>query len=736
LKAGKLIPEKLIPFLVIAAGLLVYQNSFTGPFVFDDIVGIKKNPTIAHLWPVGPVLLTPRGNGLPTEGRPLINLSLAINHALGGYAVWGYHALNLTIHILAGLTLLGVVRRTLRLPKLRERFGAAADGLALATAVLWMIHPLQTESVTYIIQRAESIMGLCYLLTIYCFVRGTESVRPGRWYGLCVAACALGMASKEAMVSAPLMVMLYDRTFVSGSFREAWQRRRSLYLKLCGTWILLAYLVMSARSRGGTAGLGGNILWWQYALTQSFAITRYLALAFWPRPLVLDYGTHLVTDVGRLWPCILLVGLLVVATMIAIWRRPALGFLGCWLFAILAPSSSVVPIATQTIAEHRMYLPLAAVVAAVTVGGFTLARKLFGSQAEMERMVMRGSSVVVVLVLGMLTLQRNNDYRSEFMIWQDTVTKCPDNPRARTNLGQAMQQMGRVQEAVEQYQEALRLDPKNADAHVDMATVFLAQGKPQEAAAECQEVLRTMPRYLGAYVNLGNALFQMGNVTNAIEEYTQALQINPDFIEARTDLGSALGQLGETEAAIDQWNKALQLDPNYIQARANLGTAFLRLGRVTEAAEQWQRVIESQPHYAEAHHNLGVCLERSGRVREARGEYEMALQLQPRLVAAQNDLAWLLATHPPSAGGDPARALEIARSVVDLTGNRVPSYLDTLAAAYAADGRFNEAIRTAEKATELAQSAGQTQLVNRIQMRLGLYQTGRAYYQSESGAGR
>jgi len=726
--------QKLVPVLVVAAGLLAYQNGFTGSFVFDDIVSIKRNPTIVHLWPVWQVLSTPHGNGLPVEGRPLINLSLAVNYALGGYAVWGYRALNLAIHILAGLTLLGVVRRTLLQPTLRERFGASATGLALAMAVLWTVHPLQTESVTYVIQRAESMMGLFYLLTLYCFIRGTGSDRPWRWYGLCVTVCALGMASKEVMVSAPLMVMLYDRTFVSGSFREAWRRRRPLYLALAGTWILLAYLVTNASGRSGTAGFGGKILWWQYALTQSCAITQYLALAVWPRPLVFDYGTSLVTDIGRLAPCILMVGLLVVGTGISVWRWPALGFLGCWFFATLAPSSSFVPVATQTMAEHRMYLPLVAVVAAVVAGGFTLMRDIAGAQHKTWKPVAYGASGMVALVLMILTIQRNNDYHSEFPIWQDTVAKCPDNPRARTNLGFNLQQAGRLQEAIGQYEQALRLDPDYADARLDLGSILLGLGRPQEAAVQCHETLRLMPHHIGARVNLGNALLQMGKVPEAIAEYEQALRIKPDFVEAHNNLGNALLRLGKLSEAMEHWDQALRTKPDYVDAHVNLGIVLLRLNRPTEAMGHWEQVVRLKPDYAEAHYDLGICLTKTGKIHDGIAQYEEALRLKPDLVTAQNDLAWLLATRTPAEGGAPVRAVTLAQGVCERTGNHVATHLDTLAAAYAAAGQFDKAIATAEEAVELARSAGQMQLVSRIEMRLRLYQTGRAYHQSEGGA--
>ncbi len=276
---------------MVAAGLLAYSNSFTGSFIYDDAPSILGNPTIRHLWPIWQPLSPPHKGGITVEGRPLVNLSLAVNYALGGLDVWGYHALNLAIHLLAGLTLLGIVRRTLLQPKLRERFGAAANELALAVAVLWVVHPLQTESVTYIVQRAESLMGLFYLLTLYCFIRGAESPRPRAWYSLCVTACALGMASKEVMVSVPLMVLLYDRTFVSGSLREVWRQRWPLYLALASTWILLGYLMFFTGSFGNAVinAKENGIAWWKYLLTEPGVILYYLRLAAWPYPLCFDY---------------------------------------------------------------------------------------------------------------------------------------------------------------------------------------------------------------------------------------------------------------------------------------------------------------------------------------------------------------------------------------------------------------------------------------------------------------
>ena len=582
-----------MPLVLIVAGLLAYHNSFTGPFILDDGPSIQRNPTIRHLWPIWDALSPPHKGAITVEGRPIVNLSLAINYALGGYDVRGYHALNLTIHILAGLSLLGIVRRTLLQPRLRERFGAVANELALAVAVLWTVHPLQTESVTYIIQRTESLMGLFYLLTLYCFIRGAASSRSRRWYGLCAAACALGMVSKEVMVSAPLMVLLYDRSFLSGSFREAWRRRWPLYLALASTWIPLGCLVASVGNYGGVVGFGTDVAWQAYALTQTQAIVQYLRLSVWPYPLVFDYGTGLANSVGEVVPCALLVAAVLVGTLIALWRWPAVGFLGACFFAILAPTSSVMPVVTQTMAEHRMYLPLAAVVVLGVMGIHAVAGR-------------RTVAVVAVLAvgLGVLTVQRNQDYRSEIAIWGDTVAKRPENPRAQYNLGCMLRQEGRMQEAMEHWEEALRLKPDYADAHYNLGFALSKAGRFEEAIGHYEQTLRLTPDAGDAHCNLGDALVQLGKVQEAIGHYEQALQIKPDYAEAHNSLGLALAQTGKLQEAMGHWESALRLKPDFAEAHNNLGVALVQLGRVREAIEHWEQALRIKPDYASASNNL------------------------------------------------------------------------------------------------------------------------------------
>ncbi len=374
-------PTALAAAGIALAALAAYYNTFTAPFVFDDQFAIVENPSIRHLARLGDVLQPPPyASG--AAGRPLVNLTLALNYAFGGLDVRSYHALNLALHVATALVLFGLLRRTLtRLASPTPTF------ISLAATLVWTVHPLLTESVTCVIQRNEILAGFFYLLTLYAFARATETGGAKFWLPLAVLACFMGMASKEIMVSAPLVVFLYDRTFVAGTFREAWRRRRGFYLMLASSWLLLAALMLTSQHRGGTVGFGLGVTAWDYLLTQCRALTLYLKLSFWPHPLVIDYGTDIVRTVSAVALPGLGLLLLLALTIVGVCRRPALGFLGVCFFAILAPSSSLVPLVSQPIAEHRMYLPLAAVVVLAVVGLTKLAgaRSLFDLAGHRRR---------------------------------------------------------------------------------------------------------------------------------------------------------------------------------------------------------------------------------------------------------------------------------------------------------------------------------------------------------------
>ena len=419
---------------LVLAGLAAYSDSFRGPFIFDDVAFLDE-PTAKTLWPIWPTLV---------GHRPVVQFTLALCCSIAGPHELGYHIFNVAVHLLAALALFGIVRRTLMLPALKGRFDAkGATAIAFCAALLWVLHPLQTQAVTYIVQRMESLMGLFYLLTLYCFIRSVSSPRPAGWHAAAVACCLLGMASKEVMVSAPLIVLLYDRVFITGSFGETLRRRWGLYLGLAATWLVLGRSIGEALGPNAlSAGFNlQEVTPLEYARSEFGVILHYLRLAFLPVGLCLDYDWPVAKGIGEIVPGALVVGGLLAATVWALARRPMWGFAGAWFFLILAPTSSIMPIRDLAF-EQRMYLPLAAVIVPGTVAAYLLFERLTRRPPDPAAAAGRaGGAIAVALVvaiagtLGALTFLRNRDYRSAITIWKDTTDKRKDNARAWTNLG-------------------------------------------------------------------------------------------------------------------------------------------------------------------------------------------------------------------------------------------------------------------------------------------------------------
>ena len=504
---------------ILFVGGIAYCNSFNGPFIFDDIGSIPSNPTVHHLWPPGPIFLPPSDQTV--AGRPLVNLTLALNYAWGGLDVRGYHAVNLLIHLLAGLTLFGVLRRTFLLPVLREKFGQDSGALALAISLLWVAHPLQTEAVTYIVQRAESLMGLFYLLTLYGFIRAvTDDSR--RWYAFSLGACFLGVLCKEVMVTAPLIVLLYDRTFLSGSWRNISRKRWHLHLGLVSSWLLLAVVMKEAGSRNHTMGNIPGVSWPAYGLIQIPAIVHYLRLSVWPHPLVLDYGFQSIGNPMAVVPYGLFLLLPAGFTLFALtcvskpgrpW--PAFGFAGAWVFLILAPTSSVIPL-SDAIVERRMYLPLACVIVFIVV--------------TVYRFCGRGSVFLLVPALAALitlTLLRNQDYRSQISIWSETVARQPLNPRAHDNLGQALSVAGRLNEAVRELEMATRLQPNEGSYWENLGHAQLVTGHPEQAATDYETALKLKSDRVSDYFNLAVAEIGSDRSAEALTRLRQFCSLAP-----------------------------------------------------------------------------------------------------------------------------------------------------------------------------------------------------------------
>jgi protein O-mannosyl-transferase len=637
----------------------VYGPSLSAPFVLDDDISVGGNSSIVNLWPLvgdseypGPLNALPN---YPTAGRPLVNYSLALNYHFGKLNPIGYHIFNMAVHVLSAMLLMAVAQRILCLDYFGERFARVSGPLSFAVALLWALHPLQTETVIYVTQRTESLMCLFYLATLYCALRywGTTSRKDqAGWIVLSTLACLAGMASKESMVTAPAVILLFERTFIAGSFRRAVWKSWPLYAGLALGWGFLLYLNYSA-PRSDTVGFHLGVpafVWW---LTQTKVLWMYLKLTVWPWPLVIHYGMPYVDTLSAGLPWLLPVALLGLGTLVLLWRHNAVGFVGAWVFMTLSPTL-VVPIVSEVAAERRMYLPLAGLLMLLVVGGYMLAqyaarwlsahmrRPVGGRQALAITVVFAG---VLALVWSLVDLRRLATYHDLLTLWQDALVNQPTDPLIHYYLGLALATAGRFDEVIEQNKETLRLNPNYWEAYTSMGNALASLGRMDEAIEKYQSALRLKPTYPEAHSNLGVALYKQGKIKEAIAQYQEALKLKPSYAEARFNLSDALFKSNQLQAAVEQYNLTLRYKPDYYKARLNLGVILANLGRMSEAVEQFEQTLKIKPDCLDAYANLTTIYTQLQQPEKAIAAAQQALELarsQDNTALAQQIQSWLV----------------------------------------------------------------------------------------------
>jgi tetratricopeptide (TPR) repeat protein len=573
---------------LVLVGGLAFGNSLRGAFVFDDIPSILENPTCTSPSSIWAAFQPPAGRTV--SGRPLVNASLAANYALGQTDVLGYHVLNLTIHLLAGLVLWLVAWRTLQHKAMPAPVRAGAPWLAAAAAAVWVVHPLQTESVSYVVQRAESIAALFSLLALYCTIAAAQSGRS-YWTVGAIASCALAMASKETAAVTPLLVLLYDRLFLAGSWRAALRQRRELYAGLAATWGVLAVLILTG-GRLGSSVESAHADRWAYLSAQPAYILQYLRLAFWPDALVFDYGDNpAITPYPAAVATSVVVALLA-ATGLALRYCPPLGFAGVWFFAQLAPSSSVVPIVTQVGAEHRVYLALAGVVVPVVVLLYAGVIRVLAARAARWAAALGLAAALIALV--MVTRARNLDYASPVAIWLDTARKLPANPRGWHNLSVALDREGDRPGALEAVDAALRLRP-DADAYIQRGNLYQRLDRLPEAEADYQQAVAAGSNRARLYFHLGLVSRALGKPDQALAAYNRAIELDPQAADAYFNRANVLADRGQLEPAVADYSRAIERDPGFSGAYTNRAVCYIRLGQRRQAIADLSRALQLQP---------------------------------------------------------------------------------------------------------------------------------------------
>ena len=630
--------------LLALVGALIYANSLAAPFTFDDEAAIVGNASIRSLGGA----LTPPDRGEPVAGRPIVNLSFALNYAASGLDPRSYRAVNIALHVACAWLLFALVRRTLaggpegpplrpshfRLkpeatpkkqsettqkkpdPDFRLKPEAtqkkpegpplrtspfrltpeATAPIAFVAALIWLVHPLNSETVNYVSQRTESLMALFYLLTLYATARG--------WPAVAVAACAAGMACKETMATAPIVVLLYDRAFLAGSFAAAWRARRTFYLALAATWVLLDALIWSG-PRWESAGFYTGITPWTYLLNQAVIVVEYLRRAVWPQALVFDYGEPVEYMLGDVLPQALFVVLLLAATVWALVRRPAIGFLAACFFIILAPTSSIIPIATEVGAERRLYLPLAALVVLAAAGAQAIGVKAAGARrGALSPTAVLAGGVALAVPLAAATVDRNRAYLNGVVLWEATLDRWP-SARAHRNLATELKRAGRREEAIAHLREAVKGHPEGRYA---LGFELYEQRRHAEAAQELRQFIRDYPadaNIVTAHRLIADSLREQEDYAGAVEHYEAVVKARPSDVAMLVGLGFSLassGRLPQAEAAL---RRAIELDARNGVAEMTLGLVIAaQPGRLEVAARHLRAAVQLDPGNVDAREHL------------------------------------------------------------------------------------------------------------------------------------
>lgn len=598
------LPSKYeFPLIVLMAVFVffIYAKTLTGDFFFDDRHNIRDNLNI-RLTQLSPEGLIKAAIKSPIARRPVANISFALNYYFHGNNVVGFHVVNILIHIANGMLLYLLISLTLHMPALRDSH-RSYRWVPFFAVFIWLVHPIQTQSVSYIVQRMNSMATLFYLLSLVLYVKArTTNTKHTRalWFAGVALSGLLALGSKEIAATLPFFIFIYEWYFFQ-DLSFAWIKKRLPLI--AGVMILLViialiYLGAHPLEKISSMYATHDLTMAQRALSQFRVVLFYISLLLWPHPSRLNLDHDFQPSHALLDPATTLLGMIaivffLVAAVLTAKKERLISFCILWYFGNLIIESSIIGL--ELVFEHRNYLPSMFVFFAVVFLSFRHLKPKWLVPAVLS---------AVIVVFAFWTYERNDVWRSPILLWMDCIKKAPQNPRPYNNLGVALADRGHFREAADQYRRALQINP----------------------------------RYERAYTNLGRAVASQGNIGAAIELFNTALEINPGSYVAHNNLGIALALQGRHPEAIEHFSIALSIKPDYVTAHSNLGAALKHQGRLTEAAYHLRQALKINPLYAPAHNNLGMTLAALGRLDEAIAHFNKALEIDPNYESARRNL--------------------------------------------------------------------------------------------------
>jgi len=638
--------QYLILPIYIAIAFTIYHNSLHSPFIFDDIHTIKNNPSI-HL------------SSISVEGikkalfsgrsRPFSRLSFALNFYFHKYDTFAYHVVNISIHIAASFFLFKFILNTLivaccdgaknRLESDRTSALGKYDCVLIAflTSSLWIVHPLHTESVTYIVQRMNSMATMFCFLSLWLFSKGrmlqlaeheapkemaSTSFKKGLlfllrikdisfrlyyyYYGLAFVFWVAGVGSKETAAILPIVIFQYEWLFFQDLSFKWFKSKIKLIVLIIGFLLVLAYIFLGSTPIDKLKSINdfsnNEFTYIERLLTQPRVIVHYLSLIFFPHPsrLNLDYNfklSHSLTDPLSTTLAILFLGGIFFLSSIIAKRDKILFFSIFWFFCTLLIESSVIPLAI--IFEHRTYMPSAGIILLVVYIAYRLNR--------LSKKNFIGVIMSVAILIGYWTYTRNIVWQDDFGLWQDCIKKSPYKARPYNNAGLSLINKDKPEEAIVWLKKAISLNPNYPKALNNMGVALLETEKPSQAIPFLLKSAEIDPLFSGPRYNLGNAYAKLGKLDQAIFHYSEAIKLKTNYVKAYNNLANAYNKTGLSYQAIEIYRKALEIDPTYAEAHSNLGTTLFNSGKFRSAIFHFRKALQINSRYDEAQDKLKIA---------------------------------------------------------------------------------------------------------------------------------
>lgn len=656
------LPHILLTVLVC----VLYGSTLFHSFHYDDIPSILEKPWIRGLDKI-PDLLT------QWNIRPVLVFSFNINHAISGFNVWSYHVVNILLHL--GVVFL-VYRLAFQILKFLERCGKKPPALwspiPYLAAVIFAVHPLATQSVTYISSRSSLLATLFYLATIILFFKAFDATRkkegePYRWTFIAAGLCLLlGALSKEIIVSIPAILFLYHYYFYSGETFRKWITCAYAPILLVGMPIVI-FIVWRVFSQGGILPTGETYLSGAtYFLTQSFVIPfEYFWKMLFPINQSIDVNFPIRSDWGVLanYAGFLALGIFVVALCRVTSVSRVAGFGLVWMLITILPTSSFVPLHDVAV-EHRTYLPLVgyALFLAATLHG--LAKLLL--QKRMLCHCTQILTVAIIVCYGLLLVNRNAVWKNEITLWSDAKEKAPGLVRPYNNLGQAYDQRREYLKAIREFEAALKIQPNYVFALSNLGNVYGKMNNFPQAIDKFRRVLALQSDYAPAHYNLARALQAVSKPGEALAHYHKAILLVPHFEQAIYNYALLAMQMGKREEAVKYFGKFIDLKPTSERGYFGLGNTYLLMGKFDEAEQSFHQALQVKPDYLLALINLAMAQTQADHIDQALASYQDIMKRSPGIAGVHKNLGLIYAQHK----NDPAQAIQHFEESLRLAPNQ------------------------------------------------------------------